>query len=465
MFKGKFGWIDDSNLPKRKRGKEICVDWKNSIGCKCKFKYKDLNGELEIIKYVKSGRISIKYKDNILDIEIVHFKRVCIGKLTNYRTGDFKIKIHEHVKDNKRDLVIIDKKYKKDKKGQNCKYYKYHCNKCGYEGWAIESGLLTLGKGCACCSRTVTVKGINDIATTDPWMIEYLVNEEDAYKYTYGSNIKVPMKCLDCGNIKEIRPYELNKHGFSCSKCGDGISYPEKFIFSLLYQLNIDFKTQYSPSWCGMYRYDFYIPNKELIVEVHGLQHYIQQGKTSKFKTLKEQQKIDNRKEILAKENGIKHYIQLDCRESSLEFIKNSVLNSELIKLFDLNLVNWNVCDESSTSNLAKNICDYYMRNKDMFLKDIANEFKIGKNTVSKYLKKGKELGWCDHEEHSTWRYTGVFDKRVICIELQEIFKSATECSKILKERYNENFLASSISAVCRGDRKSHKGFHFEYVD
>ena len=30
----------------------------------------------------------------------------------------------------------------------------------------------------------------------------------------------------------------------TCRKCSDGISYPEKFLYSILEQLNIDFETQ-----------------------------------------------------------------------------------------------------------------------------------------------------------------------------------------------------------------------------
>ena len=42
-------WIDLSDLPRK--GKSI--DWKNSIGYKCKFKYDDIKGEVEIVDYKK----------------------------------------------------------------------------------------------------------------------------------------------------------------------------------------------------------------------------------------------------------------------------------------------------------------------------------------------------------------------------------------------------------------------------
>ncbi len=69
----------------------------------------------------------------------------------------------------------------------------------------------------------------------------------------------------------------IPSNGFSCKRCGDGISYGEKFVYSMLCELNIDFITQLSHitfSWCEKYKYDFYIPSINTIVEVHGRQHY-----------------------------------------------------------------------------------------------------------------------------------------------------------------------------------------------
>lgn len=49
--------------------------------------------------------------------------------------------------------------------------------------------------------------------------------------------------------------------------------------------------------------------------------------------------------------------------------------------------------------------------------------------------------------------------KTVICLETKEIFKSASECSRKM------GILSSSITSVCRKERKSTHGFHFEYYD
>ena len=126
--------------------------------------------------------------------------------------------------------------------------------------------------GCSCCNGAIVVPGINDIATTDPWMIKYLVDPEDAYKYTRSSAKKVKVKCPYCGRVKD-KSITLNKlhrnQSVSCS-CNDGISYPNKLMFNLLEQLEVEFETEYSPDWIGNRKYDFYIPSMKLIIEMDG---------------------------------------------------------------------------------------------------------------------------------------------------------------------------------------------------
>ena len=50
----------------------------------------------------------------------------------------WKYEIGEIIQDDKRDLVIIDKKKIQNKEGQWKKYYKYKCNKCAYRDWETD---------------------------------------------------------------------------------------------------------------------------------------------------------------------------------------------------------------------------------------------------------------------------------------------------------------------------------------
>ena len=55
---------------------------------------------------------------------------------------DLKLNVGYNIKDEKRDLVIIEcVRLMKNKKGHTTKGYKYHCNKCGYEGNVTEDHL------------------------------------------------------------------------------------------------------------------------------------------------------------------------------------------------------------------------------------------------------------------------------------------------------------------------------------
>ena len=327
-------YVDLSNLPHNKAG----VDWKRCAGYDFYFEYRDIKGYLHI-EDVSSKKIKVSYKGSETEIIKSEIKNVPIGKLLGTYASDFKIDIGEHIKDDKRDMIITDKEVRINKKGWKFRWYKYKCNKCGWtEGWIDEYHLLE-GKGCSCCSKRVVVRGINDISTTDSWMVELFENEKDAYENTYQSEKYKNFECPDCGRIIKRRISDTYKiHGVGCI-CSDGKSYPEKFMNNVLIQLKLNVINQYNKSyakWCKNYLYDFYLPDYNIIIETHGEQHY----KKSQFRrTIEEQKNIDKDKKELALKNNISSYIEIDCRESSINWIRNSILNSDINKKFDLSKV------------------------------------------------------------------------------------------------------------------------------
>lgn len=70
-------FLDD--LPRTYKG----VDWKNSVGNKVKFIYDDIEGEIEIIDYMKGKKsmIKIRYKEYYDIIFVGHFSSCNIGKI------------------------------------------------------------------------------------------------------------------------------------------------------------------------------------------------------------------------------------------------------------------------------------------------------------------------------------------------------------------------------------------------
>lgn len=478
-------WMDLSVLPRKTKNR---INWKESIGYKCSFKYDDIEGEIEIVGY-NTPKLTVKYLDyDLFKIDTAHFQKCKLGKLLKKCTNEFKVKIGTNFKDTKRDLTIIDKEYKKEKNEQIKKYYKYHCNKCENEDWIVEADLITTNRGCntCCVSPQKAVLGINTIWDTDRWMVNLGVSEQDAKKYTHGSRVKIKVICPDCGNKKTIAPSTIySVKSIQCG-CKDGNSYPEKFMKSLLNQLKIDYITQYSPQWVKPKRYDFYfkINDKQYIVETHGGQHYEKNGFHSydKGKSLQEIQQNDFYKKDVALKNGIDTYIELDCRESNLKWIKKSIVNSELNKIFNLNSINWLECEKFSLSNRIKEVCDYWrlhneINNEEITIADLSKEFKLSGVTISTYLRKGNNLKWCyyNDEEAETRRKRNSAKANIERDSKQvEIFKngislgvfcSCNELSRQSEKLFGVKLHATSIGKVAKGEKKHEKGYVFKYTD
>ena len=397
-------------LPKKEgrgslKGKEV-IDWKSSIGYSVEFVYDDIRGEVEIVDYEVKGQVlTIKYLDNLFfKIKTGNFQSCGLGKLLKKKTNIFKYDIGQTLKDNKRDLTIVDREYrefihKPNKKGIVCiqkeKYYKYTCNKCGYnEHWIIESN-LNKGIGCACCSNKKAILGANTIWDTDRWMVGLGVSEEDAKKYTKSSGKKIEVICPYCKRKKKAQIRDIFRHKSIGCICGDGFSYPEKFISNILNQLKIDFITQLSYKnfeWCNDKKYDFYLPEYNTIIEAHGEQHYTKSFFNAGGKTLEEEQENDRVKKELALANGINKYIVIDCRRSEMEWIRGSILNSELAKLFSLSKIDWIKCEKFALPNLVKEVCEYW-NNKEEWETTVTiaknNPWGIKvESTILKYIKK-----------------------------------------------------------------------------
>lgn len=317
----------------------------------------------------------------------------------------FKYSIGQHIKNNKNDYLITNIFLKKDSYS-NRKFYNIHCNKCGWDGFISEHS-IDQNCDCSCCSKEIVVPGINDIATTDKWAIEYFLNKSDVYNYHNSSNVSVTMICPLCGQIYEnvnIRNFFNNVHHLNCPCHNTYSSYPERFVFNILKMLQVDnIIPQASKNvliWANNYRYDFYIPDKSCIIETHGIQHYFDTFSKIGGKSYDQEQQNDYQKELLAKQNGINYYIVLDCRKSSLNWIKKSIMNSALPKLFSFSEqdIDWDMCDKKSKSELLIDVCNEYMTNISSTKISLAQQFGLKPDTIRRYLIQGRDLGLCDFD-------------------------------------------------------------------
>ena len=166
----------------------------------------------------------------------------------------------------------------------------------------------------------------------------------------------------------------------------DGISIPEKFMWNMLKELNIEFKTQLNKrdfEWCQNYKYDFYIPSLNMVVETHGKQHY-KESIWGSSRTLEEEQLNDRLKKELALNNNIKNYVVVDCRKSELDWLKESVIK-ELGNYFDLSNINWGLVWNNSLKNLVYEVKRLVEEGKTN--EQIVEILDISEITIMRYKK------------------------------------------------------------------------------
>lgn len=316
---------------------------------------------------------------------------------------------------------------------------------------------------------------INNITVSEDskWMIEYFQNHGDAKLYTKASEKRIIPICPICGKIKKegIGLADLYHYKSIGCPCGDGQSYPNKFMYSILKQFKIEFQTEYSPDWISPKRYDFYfeLNGKKYIIEMDGSWHYTYNYRNKQ--TAKQSQSIDNIKDLKASQQGI-NVIRINSEKSNIEYLKNNINNSILAKLFNLSQINWIECGKVALSNRVKETCDLKRDNQDITTSEIAEIVGISRKTAIDYLNKGNELGWCSYDGKQEMIKTGGNhdNNRGKKIEIFKdnislgIFKSCAELARQSKYKFGVNFSAMCISLVAIGKQKAHKGFTFKYI-
>ena len=181
----------------------------------------------------------------------------------------------------------------------------------------------------------------------------------------------------------------------------------------------------------------------------------------------------------MALQNGIKDgdYIVIDCRRSNKEWIKNNILSSKLNELFDLEKrINWDKCEEFTLkSNIVKEVCEYWNNRQEWkTTKTLAEVFGLSRNAIVDYLKKGAGLGWCEYDAKEemikTSRLNGKStSKRVAMYDLDGNFimeeYSTLELVRKFFAEIGIKLEPKTVSAVCLGKRKQHKGYTFKYIE
>lgn len=349
----------------------------------------------------------------------------------------------------------------------------FFIGKCGHEFLAFpQIAFCRKDKeiGCPYCSGHRVLIGFNDLWTTHPELSKQLINPEDGYKYTENSNKKIYWKCDSCGELIYQSPNKITTKKSFCNNCNNVRSYGEKFILSLLDQLHEIYIKEKKFDWSDNKIYDFYLPEYNCIIEVHGKQHY----SNSDFsglggRTYIEEQENDEYKKKLALKNGIGEYVIIDCRKSDIDWVRKNILKSILPTLLNFNKsdIDWNICHKSSLMNTTKSICKAYS-NGETNVNNLSELFGYSRNSILSKLKHGTVLGWCNYNSDDRKRERDQNNgKRVIETMSKPVIKMDLNDNDL--EEYPSLNEAKRITGILHiwdcivGRRKTAGGYKWRY--
>lgn len=333
-------------------------------------------------------------------------------------------------------------------------YRGYRCPKCDSRKCCDELNAN---------SSTKTFGNRLDLWTTHPHIAKLLKNPQDGYRYTHGAAKRLEFVCPDCGASRTLTLNGVVNYGFSCLKCSDNISFPNKYSRALLEQvLGNHYECEYQPDWAKPYFYDNYFEynGNQYILEMDGAYHYTE--KSVSKKSLAERQTDDAIKDELAALNHV-IVIRINCSIPEANFIKDQILQSKLADIFDLSNIDWKFCDEKAQKSLVKSACELYMSSL-YTLSEIQRSLHICRDSLIKYLKIGAKFGWCDYdpEQNKTYPKTVIVLDNNDCI--MHSFYGLRECVRQIKAIYNIDLVRQDIVKACT-THHSYKGFNFRFLN
>lgn len=401
------------------------------------------------VKHKKCGKL-ITYKQADTVLRCGHINCSCTRRARKYTQESFEKKIHDICPDLKvlSNYTVSTEKVK----------FLYIPDNVEFE--AVPQAIYQKeGYPFNVHDNTQIIRGINDMWTSNPSIAKYLNDAEDGYKYKSGTCKMLDFKCPDCGTVfKQIPQRLFGSYGkITCPCCSDGVSYPEKVVGTLLSTLGIKYIWQFTKNrggdtWCGKYKYDFYLCDYNIIIEVHGMQHF-EDGFFNY--SLSDIQTNDSLKKEIALQNGISDYIIIDARMSDFDWIKEQIYNSRLNTILNLDSVDidkWK--NLSLKTNLILIAQDW---NDGLSFREIVNKHQIDRHTVRSHLLKCENLGLLNKSYTETTRK---FKRAVQCVETGQVFETIKDAQIFCNPNVNSN--GSRIAIVLDSSDKTAYGYHWK---
>ena len=279
----------------------------------------------------------------------------------------------------------------------------FYCSK-GHH-WPARLSNILLGKGCPYCANKKVWIGFNDLWTTHPETAMLLEDKNMGYLYTKGSEKKENFICPDCGSVLNRVINNVRRRGLSCDVCGDSISFPNKFGRALLKQINVkNVQYEWQPDWLKPYFYDTYFEynGQSYVLEMDGgIGHGNRSYKSNSADTIGVE--IDKIKDSLSARHKV-FVIRVDCdygdTVSRCDFIKDSILHSELASICSLYFVDWDKCNKEAASSFIYKVAQMY--NMGFAMSDMVYETNYGVNTIRGWLKVATQIGLCSYSSSET---------------------------------------------------------------
>lgn len=223
------------------------------------------------------------------------------------------------------------------------------------------------------------------------------VLEQIRVEYNNASSRGYKVECLDCHYI-----YKTTEQRFStCPICGKRSSYSERFIYSIFKQSNINFIPQKEFEWLHNKYYDVYLPDYNVIIEIHGEQHF-KPIKLNKHETPERIYKntimADQIKYDAAIKNNIPYCI-INAREPKQLFqIAKNVLN-----FVDFSNISKLECEKfANYKNIIKE-CELW--NKGYSIEEIHNKLNESSQSIKSKLRCGYRYNMCNYSKKLNMHY------------------------------------------------------------
>ena len=299
-------YINLENLPKKPHNATMCVDWKLIDGEKVYFEFKDVK-----------GYVTMYYS---------HTKRKYDHYIKCIYNGKEKIYLGQ--------LII---------KGELGSLVKPHpkWNKPTEENWLYNRKDLH----------------------------KFVDNPEDLKNYHASSSKNYNWKCPSCNKKFNKKICAVYQNGMNCDRCSSSYSRNERLVSAILTKMNEKYVSQKYFKDCVMKKqlpFDFYLPNRKIVIETHGEQHYKDIGY---FDNHKITVKADGIKKEYCKNNGIK-YCEINCSTRKAEDIIKQLKTYINISLSDEEL---QLCIWESSHNVdeidigvVKNLHDCYWNSREI---------------------------------------------------------------------------------------------------